>query len=200
MLRATAVILALASVTCSTYKHSHESHAVRHSPRTLWDVCWSDNGKMLLPSDDWPHAPKCAKPRPIVWPGARVRIATHTEHPHLDAHLDAAIAQWNAWLGWDMLTRTGLGYDVVVLWLPPSPFLMGLAHLEIEAGVMVGGIAVYGYYPSRAYHTLLHEIGHILGLAHDVDGSGGLMGPGSADDELMVKREDIEAIRRLYGR
>lgn len=54
-----------------------------------------------------------------------------------------------------------------------------------------------------AYRQMVHELGHVIGLAHDPDGA---MAPaalepqnGDAPEYLLINDKDIEAIRARYG-
>ena len=193
--RAAAILLALAA-GCSTYKDG-DSEPAGESPRTLWQICWDADGDWLLPSDLPPHEPECTDPSVVKWPHGQVRVATLAEVPELEPHLSAAIAQWNAWLGWPMFVRTEIAYDVAIVCMLPHILWAGMASLKIEADVMVGAVFLYGYHPDEETKIILHELGHLLGLAHDVDPESLMHQGGSAS---VPQRADIEALRDLYGK
>lgn len=197
MFRLLAFLLVLLC-SCNTYKNVKSYLEPTH--RTLWEVCWDEDGDILLPSDTWPHAPRCDNPEYLVWPNGQVRLhVAESAKPHLEPWADTAIKQWNIWLGKEFFVKTEFAYDVMMIYGGPHPYAAGWTMLQKEAGVLVGGIVLFDVSDAYKYEVILHEMGHILGLAHDVDDKRGyLMSPGATTQGTQIAPEDIKALRNLY--
>jgi hypothetical protein len=189
--------------SCNTYKDTHKyPQFTDNEYRTLWAACWDADGEFLPPSDNPPHKPKCDNPEPIKWRDGKVRVAILSLGADWHKELVRnAMAQWNLWLGWEMFVETTYAHDVLIVYGGDGGWKLGLIDLRKEEGRIGGVIFLFDMPDALVYKVILHEMGHVLGLAHDVeDPRGFLMSPGASTHGEMVAPEDVRALRRLYGR
>ncbi len=57
----------------------------------------------------------------------------------------------------------------------------------------------YVGYPTTVFQSMLHELGHAIGLAHNEDNPASIMNPLLSADNRVLSAQDTEASRLLYG-
>jgi len=57
----------------------------------------------------------------------------------------------------------------------------------------------YVGYPTTVFQSMLHELGHAIGLAHNNDNPASIMNPVLSADNRVLTAQDSEASRLLYG-
>lgn len=80
-----------------------------------------------------------------------------------------AAEAWNQWLGVDVFTPAAEGQepDLIILAVPEkNPVFAGYTDAQIVAGRPRGVVYMYVGYHHRV-DIIAHELGHVLGLAHD---------------------------------
>lgn len=186
--------------------------AIRPKERTLWKACWTQKG-LQLPSDEPPHAAPCKQWEPIKWPSLPTKPLTvsQVDGPDASTLLQATISVWNNALGFKafVLLPPGKPADVRVFTLPTPLHLVRGVYVYTLRGITlhsktppVSGklscdVGLFGI--TNGLATAVHEFGHVLGLAHDLDGEY-VMRSGGAKDRVnvMISRNDIAALRKLY--
>ena len=137
----------------------------------------------------------CNKPEEITWPQATIRIkfaAETTEKTRVATR--AALLHWNKILGWELFVETIETYDVIVQQIPKAKghALASARHFR-EAGHLAAVIQVYPTGARANVHALatiqLHELGHVLGLHHDIDNPKSLMYPYQGTKQILTKAD-----------
>lgn len=199
MTRLTLVSLVFA-FSCVTAAPRDDDFPAIAAERTLWPVCWTDDGEPRLPPDELPHAPECAAweyPKYATLP-VRVAVTGNSLHAELmRQQVDRAIDTWNTAVGFELLAvaQPGGRVDISVQSLPMLPWLGGMANLTKTGGRLRTLVQVNG---KQAQFVLTHEVGHALGLAHDIDDKLSVMHP--HDPATQPTLDDARALRWLYGK
>ena len=164
-------------------------------------VCWYDG-----PSTSFAPAWLCQsdqQPEVIEWDSLPLRV-TSDDRTSLSTIL--AIGVWNEWLGFEAFVYEPLGMDpdVVVLYggsVPPggsNAAALTMFEKRRSDGKQHSLVALFdaGVEQDRAY---IHELGHVLGLAHDDNNRRSIMFPGLRGmfaPELEM--QDYSALRHRY--
>lgn len=112
-------------------------------------------------------APSPLQPFPLVLvPTAGLRV-----YPDLCALVTAGCARWNAALGEPIFLQAGPGRVVFVDLMDAIPTVKGTAVGEVDNLINPRQMHLWpGILPPLAYSIVLHEMGHLLGLAHSLEG------------------------------
>lgn len=161
-------------------------------------VCWRD-----APATSFAPAVDCDQPEIIEW-GTDSPLVVTSDVVTRFAAIEA-VEIWNAWLGLEMFVYevTTIDPDVVVLYEglgPPQGDAAALTLFEKrhKDGKQHAIVIVFdaGMSESTAF---THELGHVLGLAHDKDNPGSIMYP-SLRGMISpgIEAQDFRALRHRY--
>jgi hypothetical protein len=140
--------------------------------RTLWEVCYDENGLVTVPSDLPPHKPKCEWWSYINY-SLPITVGFDSDNIYHNTAVRMSVVQWNRWMEWPGFMRfvgEAENPDIEVsvtsyvgtwdIWGQAVPhYDWNNEEFDCQARVHVGAWQM----PA----VLLHEIGHCLGLAHD---------------------------------
>jgi len=175
--------------------------------RTLWNVCISLGGEVEVPPDQAPYKPSsCKDPKPWKWASLPVKVAIDLEDLAPGQEFDAidslnnAVRTWNEWLGHEffkVVKGDDPDLDVIVSVGAESDYA-GLAMLGAYSGGQQGMVFIFaGYETDTAVYA--HELGHILGLAHDRGTKFSVMWPTAGEQIPRLTPLDRAALLWLYG-
>ena len=148
------------------------------------------NGPLLAPTScDNPEVPKFDK-----YP---IRVAAY---PELVGTTVAAIEVWNDWVGFDLFSYSHYDPEADIIVVPDynqHPRIRAYAsHYKLEQRLR-GLITTYPV-AFDSVETMAHELGHIVGLAHDPDNIRSIMYPNSGRNVPWLEDIDRAIIRDLY--
>lgn len=106
---------------------------------------------------------ECSEGEVVTWT-LPIKIAiTDTA---LSAATSQAATAWNQWMGAEIFrpAKVGETVDVIVVAGQPNALLAGITDASLRRRPVM--VTMFGPYVSRA-DVIAHELGHVLGLAHD---------------------------------
>lgn len=197
MLRVVGLLALVLGLSCLSRSVPTRSPATLET-RTFWKVCFDKNGKVKLPSDEPPHFPRCKNWEVIKWPNVPIKVGIGRKVDLKAAH--TAITVWNDALGFKIfeLSPPAEDLNVVIFQTKPMYKILGRAIIGKPKGRLLGIVVLHGF--ETRVDVLVHELGHILGLGHDVNDVFSVMYPTMLGGSIIIQPEDIKAIRELYRR
>lgn len=162
--------------------------------------CYNHHRVVFLPPE--PNLITTPAGMPIRWRvKLRVVIAPDAEMAWMP-EINAAMLHWNAVVGREMFVRTATAADVLVKIAPISPDSAGLTGCFYDATTGEINKAIIGLSPGLeteiAYRVMVHEFGHVLGLAHDQEDRLSAMYPIAHRGAWVLQPEDATYIRKMY--
>ena len=132
------------------------------------------------------------------WDHTELTVVTFDEE--LLPELLEAIEYFNTQLGFTMFVYSpgNLDADIEVAIYGDHPFAAAEAKIYTYEDRMRGAVLVYnGLEDRNRSDILVHELGHLLGLRHDMS-TKSIMYAGGASRLAQLEQADLEVIRRLY--
>ncbi len=172
--------------------------------RTVWQVCIDSEWGVEVPPDKPPHTPPCKKPTIWKWDRLPVRVALDPDNLVVGAEfgpkeaLSTAVRTWNEWLGFKVFEVVTDGDIDVLVRAGEISAYAGLALLGAPDGHKLGMVFVFAGYETDV-GVYAHELGHILGLAHDRDVRWSVMWPSAGEQIPRLTELDRKTLRYIYG-
>ncbi len=164
--------LVAAALACAVAATLVVYAVLTHKEAGLMRVCWDPSGDAVYGA--------CSGSEDLVWLKKQLPIRVLVEPYHADeaARADkavrSAVALWNQQTGLNLMTVVSRGNaDAVVRWGVPT--VVGssdeggyVAHHKDVDGYMTAAVVIYYVATDDMSHRVLtHELGHLIGLAHD---------------------------------
>lgn len=135
-------------------------------------VCPDPDGvHFRYPVGDAVASTACGTPTPITWPALPLTVTYALDDGAYDQSLAAALAYWNSELGFTAFVAAPAGdlsADVQVISGSATDPGLGAAYHVVVAGQLTAVIELRAPGDvSEVYRVFSHELGHVLGLAHD---------------------------------
>lgn len=181
-----------------------------HTEPTIQSVCWDGFG---VAHDECAHRTEPAEA--LVWPQSQMPLVYEvsmydgSDPSEARSTIDTAAALWNSQVGVELLRGAGANDEasVSVVWGAPIVDNGDLGAVTWFRRPMRARVEIYNTSNVRwSYLIAVHELGHVLGLAHD-DYEASPMWPHTRDDSTdgrmdltVVSGDDRSALRDLYQR
>ena len=185
-----------------------------HTEPGLQRVCWDQQRAQY---EGEPNLP-CVPHEDLIWPTNQMPITitvtaeSESERVQGEHTVQAAADVWNGQTGFEIFRFVESGGDAIVHW--GAPFEVGhsrgseggwVQH-RIEDGRLLADVGIIHVATNRlAYLVTIHELGHLIGLAHD-SYEASPMFPITRDDSddrrmraTVVSSWDKNVIRGIYG-
>lgn len=154
---------------------------------TFWRLCWDQAGDPDL----------CPSGAEITWK-LPVRIAV-AGFSNLEA-VEAAATAWNQWLGVEVFAAA-TDPNQIDVWIRAHPqdnaLLAGITQPIMKDGRLTATVTLFPGYHNRQ-DVIAHELGHVLGLAHDRDMPWSLMDGAPSWTLPVLTLTDCRALARKY--
>ncbi len=164
---------------------------------TLWKLCWDDENKAVYP-DPKTGAPACKDWKYVDWNREgplQYWVSGDLSIVELST-ISRAVAQINQVFGCELLIPAYSRYDIVVKRIHgPSWFIAAAPHYRVY-DILYGDLLLFKNWHPNDVETIRHELGHMLGLQHDIDNEKSLMHPSAQGGKPTLA--DIHAVRKLY--
>lgn len=200
MRRFVAVLAFLAACTAPLPRAAKPAQAKEQA--TLWKICYGPDGSPSY-TELWSEKPACSNWEVIRWPSLPVPVYVAN-----DVASGPVLAAFEAWEGW-------MGTPVFKMVPSPGPGVVSIEHGLDEIGEILGAAAIaphrknkdgtlthwvfffgdYGENPA----VVAHELGHVLGLAHDHHDKRSIMYPSQKWYLQRLQAVDKQALCRFYG-
>lgn len=167
---------------------------------TFVKVCWKD-GVAWYPNGFDPkqiHTKCKTTVEDIRWSVVPLRVKIFYKDPAFVK----AMNLWNQFLGFNVFVENRIGFDVLFGSSNDTiPAVASTRHLK-DKGHLMSVVAVYSqilvYTEEQRVRVYFHELGHVLGLGHDVNDVRSVMHPNSGGSILTSK--DLRALQKRYGK
>lgn len=163
----------------------------RFAEPTGWSVCYEADGNV----DNYEG--NCSAPSLVQW-SLPVEVYVPDSYPS-PLRMAQGLAVWDEWLGREVfrVVKSPEGADVLVTDGGPAVFAAGMAtHMRV-AGKVTFTLSMYQPYYDRP-EIIAHELGHVLGLAHDDGNKRSIMYPGMEWYLPELTDADCDYLEAMY--
>lgn len=166
--------------------------------------CYHNKVPKTAPQPRDPHLLKTSMGRSYNWKVVlRVKVESTAQELY-ENEIDSAMLLWNKIAGRSLFVRTSTAPNIHVIASILEGNLAGETGCWIieETGEINHSVVQLDpfVHPLARFRLVVHEFGHVLGLAHDEDDKESVMFPIGVEAPWKIRAEDIRYVHEQYGK